>query len=413
MATIKILLRDKPNADGLYPLVLRITKERKVKIITLGLDCMRKDWDSKESCFKKSYANYMQRNKVLLALKNKALTIIDNFYSEDIDFTLIQFEKAFRGKDKNKTTVLEFWDDKINDLIKVGRTGNARSLKGTKKSFFKFCNNDNILFREITTDLLYKYEVYLRANGNQDGGVGVKMRELRSIYNDAIRKGYVDEKYYPFKTFKVSRFKGKGHKKALSRDEIKLIENLDEASYPHLVEAKHYFLFSYFTRGMNFYDIMKLKWENIIDNKITYTRSKTKGRFVIEILKPVQDILDFYKGKNFQTNYVFPILLESNLTPSQIENRKFKTLKKFNKDLKSIGSVLGINKPITSYVARHSYATNLKQLGISTDIVSQSMGHSNLAVTISYLKEFDDEVLNDANKKLLMETSGFYSFSKS
>ena len=86
MATIKILLRDKQNKEGLYPIVLRITKDRKIKIITLGMDCLKKDWDEKEAQFKKSYPNYIQRNRVLLNIKQKALTLIDGFNLESIDF---------------------------------------------------------------------------------------------------------------------------------------------------------------------------------------------------------------------------------------------------------------------------------------------------------------------------------------
>ncbi len=403
MATIKVLQRNKANSEGLYPIVLRITKDRKIKLITLGMECLKKDWDEKEALFKKSYPNYMQRNRVILNLKQKALAIIDNFYLEEIDFTLNQFEEKFRGKNKSKTTVLEFWQDKITDLNLAGRTGNARSIKGTKNSFFKFCKNQHLLFREINVELLHKYETFLRATGSQDGGIGVKMRELRAVYNDAIKKGVVDEKYYPFKSYKVSKLKGKGFKRALSREEVKLIENLDEEKYPHLVEAKRFFLFSYFTRGMNFYDMMKLRWENVQDDKIFYTRSKTKGKFIIKILKPVEEILKHFKNINTNSGYVFPILLKADLTPIQIENRKHKKLKKFNADLKKIAEVLEINKPITSYVARHSYATNLKHLGVSTDILSQSMGHSNLAVTTSYLKDFENDIIDDANEKLILE----------
>lgn len=408
MASIKILLRDKPNKSGLYPVILRITKERKIKIITLGMECSLKDWDVKESQFKKSLDNYAQKNRVLLGLKQKALKIIDGFNLDEIDFTLNQFETKFRGKEQNKITVLEFWLDKINDLNLVGRTGNARAYLDTKNSFFKFCKNQKLLFKEINVDLLDKYETYLRVNGSNDGGIGVRMRAIRALYNDAVKKGVVDEKYYPFKVYKVSKLKGKGFKKALTREEIKKIEDLDETNYPHIAESKHLFIFSYYTRGMNFYDMMKLTWDNIVDDKIIYTRSKTKGRFIVKILDPVQEILDYYKSINPTTMYVFPILLKEGLTPIQIENRKAKKLKRFNSDLKKIAEIVGIFKPLTSYVARHSYATNLKQIGVSTDLISQSMGHQNISITSSYLKDFDDDVIDEANAKLLLEPETIY-----
>lgn len=355
--------------------------------------------------------NHIQKNLILSNLKQKAWMIIDQFNIDDIDFTLNQFEEKFRGKEQSKITVLEFWAETVNDLKIAGRIGNARAHQDTKNSFFKFCKNQKILFKEITVELLDKYETHLRATGSNDGGIGVRMRELRALFNSAIKKGIVGEKYYPFKVYKVSKLKGKGFKKALSRAEVKMIENLDETKYPHLIEAKHLFVFSYYTRGMNFYDVMKLTWDRIIDDKIIYTRSKTKGRFIIKILKPVQDILDFYKNINTSTNFVFPILLKEELTPLQIENRKTKKIKKFNSDLKKIAQVLGIDKPLTSYVARHSFATNLKQLGVSTDIISQSMGHQNIGITSAYLKDFENDVIDDANEKLLMEPIPIYNLN--
>jgi integrase len=411
MATIKILLRNKKTVDGLYPIVLRITKDRKMKLISLGMNCEQKDWDSSNQLLKKSHANYIQRNRVILNIKTKALKIMDDFNLNGDDFTLVQFEMKLRGKDLSKISVYDFWEDKIKDLNKAGRIGNARAYYDTRTSFFKFYKSKKVNFKEITPEVLDKYETHMRSTGSNDGGIAVKMRELRALFNDAIKKGVVDEKYYPFKVYKVSKLKGKGFKKALTREEVSLIENLNEIENPHLTEAKHLFVFSYYTRGMNFHDMMKLSWENIDNDKLTYTRSKTKGRFTVKILKPVQDILDFNKDLNPLTNYVFPILLKEGLTPMQIENRKAKMIKRFNSDLKKIAKIVGIDKNVTSYVARHSFATNLKELGVSTDVISQSMGHQNVSITTSYLKDFDNEIIDDANEKLLLEPTPIYNIS--
>jgi integrase/recombinase XerD len=403
MASIKIILRDKITKEGLFPVVLRIIKDRKPKLISLGMECLKKDWDEATGQFKKNHTNYLQRNRVLLNIKVKALKIIDDFNLEGIDFTLTQFEEKFRGKSGNNVSVVDFWNNKINDLTQAGRIGNAKAYNETKKSFFKFSQNKQMLFKDITPPLLDKYETYLRANKNEDGGISVKMRQLRAVYNDAIRNELVDNKHYPFKAYKISKLKKSNNKRALMRSEIKLIEELNENKYPHLVEAKKLFVFSYYSRGMNFHDIMKLRWSNIEGDKIVYIRSKTKGKFAVKILKPVEEILSYYKSLQKSTDYIFPILLKEGLTPTQIDNRKTAKLKKFNKDLKDIAQAVGINKPITSYVARHSFATNLKEKGISTDIISQSMGHRDVGITTVYLKDFDNDIIDDANEKLLQE----------
>ncbi len=402
-ASIKILLRNKPNLQGQYPVVLKVIKDRKIKVITLGLTCLKKDWDKVNSTFKKSQPNYMQRNRALLKKREEALKIIDDYFLEGIDFTLNQFEAKFRGRKSSKVTVSEFWLEKVDDLNRAGRTGNARAYKDVYNSFFKFHKNKNIVFREITPSVLDKYETYLRSNNNTDGGIGVKMREIRALFNDAIKKGVVDEKYYPFKVYKVSKLKGKGLKKALTRDEMKLMEALDTGSNPHLINTKNYMLFSYYMGGMNFVDMMKLKWENIQGDRILYIRSKTKGRFSVKMLEPVKKVIAYYKAQNRPTDYVFPILLKNNLTPMQIENRKHKTIRIFNKQLKEIAKTQGVDQNVTSYVIRHSFATNLKFAGISTDLIGESMGHHDVSVTKAYLKEFEDDIIDDAMSKLLEE----------
>jgi len=164
----------------------------------------------------------------------------------------------------------------------------------------------------------------------------------------------------------------------------------------------HHSEIAIYARGMNFGDMMKLEWKEIDQQKIYYTRSKTKGNFMIKILPPVREILDFYQEFSLDTKYVFLILLRNNLTPPQlVENRKHKTLQRYNKDLKEIAQICGIDKPLSSYVARHSFANCLKQKGVATDVISESLGHQNLAITQVYLKELDSSVLDRAIELLL------------
>ncbi|NRR91412.1 site-specific integrase [Winogradskyella undariae] len=403
MASINITLRNKPNKQNELPVILRIVKDRKSKLISLGMICKKEDWDTKKNEFKKSCPNASQRNRILLKKQEKALQIIYDFALDDIDFTLNQFEAKFRGRKSSSVTVSEFWKEKIKDFIKAGRIGNSKPYKDTYNSFFKFHKNKNIVFREVTPAFLDKYETFLRGNNNSNGGIGIKMRTIRALYNYAIKSGIVDEKYYPFKIYKISKFKAKGVKKALIRDEMKLMEAIDTQKYPHLINTKNYLVFSYYMGGMNFVDMMKLKWDNIQGDRVQYIRSKTKGKFTVKMLEPVKQIIAYYKAQNRPTKYVFPILLKEDLTPIQIDNRKHKTLRRFNKQLKEIAEIQGLEQNVTSYVIRHSFATNLKFAGISTDVIGKSMGHADVSITQAYLKEFKDDIIDDAMSKLLEE----------
>ncbi|MFV8324677.1 phage integrase SAM-like domain-containing protein [Flavobacterium sp. ZS1P14] len=401
MATsIKLIKKNKARSDQTFPIMLQIIKDGKTKVISTGINCLENEWDGAQ--LRRSHTNYQKRNLILSNIKNKALKIIDDFVTDEIDFTLLDFERKFNGEKANsKTTVYEHFQEKIELMNLSGRTGNARSYRDTCNSFFNFHSDKQLGFRNLNVTLLEKYEAHLRSRNNQDSGIAFRMRSLRAIYNSAIRNGIVKQEYYPFDKYKISKLKGKGLKRALSREEIKKILDVDLANRPDLIDAKNYFIFSYFARGINFVDMMKLKKESIQDDNIEYIRSKTKGRFVIKIMPPVQIVLDYYLSQKSTTDYLFPILLKNDLTAIQIENRKHKTLSKFNKDLKTLAILAQVEKNVTSYVIRHSFATNMKQLGVATDLISQSMGHANLDITNSYLKEFENNVIDDANQKLL------------
>lgn len=401
MASIRILLRDKATKEGMFPVVLRIVKERKSKVISLGFECEKKDWDVDNKEFKKSHENYLQRNRILIKYKEKALKIIDDFTLEGTDFTLEQFEMKFRGieEQKDRTNAINFFDEIIDELVSSGRLGNANAYKEAKNSLVRFSGTE-IMFKDITPEFLEKFEVYLRLNGNEDGGIAFKMRELRALFNTAIRRKHITREIYPFEEYKISKLKTKKTKKALSIEDFKKIKEVDLSDRPDLIEAYNYAMFSFYTRGMNFTDMVHLKWEDIQDGRIYYVRSKTKGQFSIQVTEKIQQILDYYKAQDRKTGYVFPILLSESMTHQQIANRKHKVISRYNRKLKIIAKLAEVDKEISSYTFRHSFATILKKTGTSTDIISELMGHSDVKVTMTYLKEFENDILDDAARTL-------------
>ena len=402
MATVKTVIRKTKLADGSFPIALRIIKDRKSKFFQTVFRAYPNEWNNTTGSFTNKNANSSQNNRLLLKFKDKALKILSDLEMEKEGFNLEDFEKRFRvTSNPVNQNVFYFWDEIVNEMISAGRIGNAQANIDTRHSVKLFHKSTKLMFQEITPGFLYKYEVFLRSRGGSDGGIGVKMRTIRALYNFAIERNITKEEFYPFKTYKISKLKGKSPKKALNIDQVKKIIDLDLNKYPSFTNTRNYFVFSFYTRGMNFADMMKLKWKAIDNDKIFYTRSKTKGNFMIKILPPVREILDYYLENSLGTKYVFPILLKDELTPLQLENRKHKTLQRYNKELKEIAKICGIDKQLSSYVARHSFANCLKQKGVATDVISESMGHQNLAVTQAYLKELDSSVLDEASELLL------------
>src|SRR5690554_2095213 len=402
MISFKTVLKKKKLSTGKYPVYMRITKVRKTIFFRTPYTFLEKEWDEKQGKFTKHASDYLNKNRLLLKFIDRATNVITHLEQNKSDYTLSDVEHTLRIEtNPSGKVVYSFWEEIIVEQKFAGRTGNARIHSDTLISVKKFAKGKELIFHQITPEFLEKYGSWLRSRGGTDGGIGVKMRSIRSVFNSAIKRSRIKEDLYPFKFYKVSKLKGKGIKKALKLEDIQKVAQLDLSEYPTLIDTRNYFIFSFYTRGMNFADMATLKWNDISDDRIYYTRSKTKRNFQIKILPPVQEILNYYKGRSTPTDYVFPILLEQGMTFSHLENRKRKVLKRYNKRLKEIASLCGIDKPLSSYVARHSYANSLKQKGISTDIISESMGHQNIAITQAYLKELDNSLIDEAMEVLL------------
>lgn len=402
MLSVKIVTKTKKLNDGTFPIYLRITKDRRSKFFKTLYNVKPNQWDSKEGRFSKNNENYIQGNRLLIKMQDRAMKILTDLEIEKGDFTLEDFEQAFRVNSNSvRSNIFLFWNEIIEEQIGAGRTGNARFHKETSNSVKRFNRSSHLNFRQITPTFLAKYEAFLRAGGSTDGGIATRMRSIRSIYNTAIERSVVKEQFYPFKVYKISKLKGRSIKKALNFEQIQRIIEVDLSEYPTLQDSRNFFVFSFYTRGMNFTDMMYLEWDDIVDDRIYYTRAKTKGQFSLNILPPVKELLDYYKAQNRATKYVFPILLHDNLTPVQIEDRKKKVIVRYNQRLKEIGKICKIEKPLSTYVARHSFANCLKQKGVATDIISESLGHQNLAITQAYLKDLDSSVLDKASELLL------------
>ena len=402
MAVVKIVLHKVRRADGTFPVSLRVTKNRKSKYFKTIFNAFPEEWDASAELFNKRHKNHLQDNRLLLKFKERAFKIYSELQLENECFRLSEFENAFRvTSNPESKKFFHFWSDLIQEFNSAGRTGNARIHNEAFLALKKFNLSTRLEFEDVTVTYLSKFETHLRSQGGNDGGISLRMRTIRAVFNKAIARDIISADIYPFKNYKISKLKSKPAKRALDFTEIMKIVKMDISKHPHLLHSHKYFVFSFYTRGMNFADQINLKWSQINGDKIFYTRSKSKGNFNITILPPVRDILNYFKARSIGTKYVFPLLLQDNMTPLQIENRKHKTLSKYNKDLKEIASICNIDKILTSYVARHSFANSLKQMGVATDVISESLGHQNLTITQSYLKELDSSVLDAASELLL------------
>jgi integrase len=404
-ATIAVILfKSKTLANGEHPLMLRVTKNRVRKYITIGLSCSPKDWDEKKHLIKKSHPNKDIMNSIISKAIKPYFDKVLDFKNDEKDFTpdVLISETKNPGK---KITVFDFFDLKIQRLKESKQIGNAKVYNDTKNQIKTFNGDKDFTFSQLDYNFLLKFESHLKSKGLTDNAISVRFRTIRALFNAAIAEKYAKKELYPFDKFKVSeRFSTKTQKRAITKDDIKKVEAAKLKPGSAAFEAQQYFLFIYYGQGINVVDIAHLKWSNIINDRIFYKRAKTGGELNFKLNNPALAIIEYWKPiTKFQSDsYIFPILNANvHVTPTQQYNRIHKVLTRVNQDLKAIGKEAGIETPLTSYVARHTFATVLKRSGVSTAIISESMGHQTEAITQTYLKSFENSIIDEAMENLL------------
>jgi integrase len=401
-----ILYTYKTLSNGDHPLVLRIAHKKEKALVWLSISCSKELWDDKKNTPKRHHPNKELIENIITQTINAYSTKLLELVSKQqvvTPHTLIQALQADTRKEE-ASKIFPFFDQIIDRLLQAGKVGNANVYKDTERSLKLFIPSTDLLFTDIDQGFLHKYEIYLRKLDLAETSMSVYFRTLRALFNKAIQEKLINLNDYPFKEFSVAKFNTITKKRAITKEELKKIENLEIDPASPLSETRHYFMFSYYGQGINFIDIAQLQWKNIVQDRIEYTRAKTGKIIQFKLLPPAKAIIEHYRPLtgNHPDHYIFPILNRlKHVTPLQIDNRVAKVLKRVNSELKEIARLAQIDANLTTYVARHTYATVLKKSGIPTAVISEALGHRSEFITQTYLKNFENEVVDLANECLL------------
>lgn len=255
---------------------------------------------------------------------------------------------------------------------------------------------NNLRFEHITKEFLQGFENWMLSNGRSITTVGIYLRPLRSIMNIAKEKEIIDSKAYPFGKRRYSIPTGKNIKKALSIEQVKQIFDYEVVLGSSMEKAKVFWVFSYLCNGINMTDLAQLKQKDVHPTYITFIRQKTKRTTKgnpITITVPrnryIDQILNNWRIKTLlPDDYIFGIIDKHDCS----EKRR-KKIKQFivvtNDWMKRMGDELGFDIKLTSYVARHSFATILVRSGAPMKLASQSLGHQSITTTEKYFAGFD------------------------
>jgi integrase len=390
--------------DETYAVKLRVTYNRTQKYYPINVHLTTDEWDKVHS--EKPRKTYKDHLLYFNDVELKAHTIAKEIHP----FTFSAFEKKFNQKPRTNQDVFSAFSEYIEGLSKEGRASTADSYNCALNSLKKkqaSKNRKKLNFWDVTPDWLKEYEKWMLDEGKSRTTVGIYLRSLRTILNNAIQDGNLDRDSYPFGKRKYQIPAGSNTKKAFVIADIKKIFEYKPAN-KYEEKARDLWIFSYLCNGVNVKDIARLKYENISDNKIHFYRAKTERttrqdlkEITVVLLPEIVAIIDRWGVKPTESDfYIFGIINKDD-TPEQELFKVKSATKSINKFMKRIGENIGLPYKPTTYFARHSFATVLKRSGAPTEFIKESLGHKDMKTTEHYLDSFEDEIKESFQKKLL------------
>ena len=388
--------------DGSYPLVLRLGHNERTTSIPIGYSLHEIDWDTKNRIVRKTYTgvNSVSRlNNIIQKKKSDAMDVIMKL-DEAGQLTTMPLASLRERIDKPSSvqSFFTFTNHLIDELKKANRFGTARSYKGVSGVIKAYCNEKDLQFQDINYQFLTKLEAHHVGNGNSLNGLAVYMRTIRAIYNKAIKEGVVEKELYPFGNYRIKTVPTE--KRALEWRLLKKIIEKKISPKHECFDTRNYFVASYMMYGMNFTDMAFLTKSDIKDGRILYRRKKTSKLYDIKVTKNLQKILSHYIRHNNNSLFVFPIIKREELA-LQVKDIDWDR-KRYNAKLKDLAKLCKIDKNLTSYVSRHSFATQAMLQQVPLNAISTMLGHSSLKTTEVYLKSLPNNILDDYNAKILI-----------
>ncbi len=405
-------IRNKRSKGSLF---VRVIHGRIARSITIPCRVYPDEWDQKEhtivfhSANKQRFAGLRKIEEELLRTRHFLENILNNFENEGIPFTSSDIITAYRRK-QGGHLLTDFVDKLGRELEEFGRYRTARGYHTVVNRLTRFYGSRELQLKQITPILIRRFEYHLKQEGLAVNSISFYMRNLRAIYNKAIRNGLLTTPVFnPFEEVftgvQVTR------KRAISREEMIRIDRLiadsmeqkpgkitNTNSVEGLGKACLLFLFSFYARGMSFIDMAYLQKENLRNGMITYQRKKTGQLIEIKVTQPLQQIIRLFKDKTADSPFLLPII-ENSTHSFRLQYES--ALRLQNERLKKIAGICGISKNLSTHVARHTWATIAKNEHLPLAIISEGLGHTSEKTTAIYLASFNHSVLHQANEKVI------------
>lgn len=404
MVTYRILLDTRrAKSDGTYSVIVRITCNRASSTINTGVFIHKEFWNEDKNNISPNHENSNLLNKKITEQYLKIQKAVIELEGENM-FSFDSLKKRFVEGYKipvpsRSITFRSYTQQLIDDMLSVNQSGNAIVYQTTSNRFLAFTNNPNLKFIDITYNLLENFKRQLIKEGMKQNTISNYFRTLRAIYNKAIKAKLVDRSHYPFLdiTIKTERTA----KRSISIDTLNKIAKHELKLKSRQWHARNYFLLSFALTGTSFTDLAYLKSNNIKKGRLVYKRRKTGKELSIKLHPYTEMLLSHYTGINVK--YLLPIL-PSGVVENSMKAKRAITqwIKTTNKWLRKIVEDCKIEDEVTTYVARHTWATTAKRLGYSIELIAEAMGHEyGNKITNIYLDSFDQSLIDEVNEKVI------------
>ena len=397
MTSIKVKFRPSTVAANEGTIYYQIIHVRKVRQLLSNYKVFPHEWDDNRSMV--IYSPQSERKPFILSIRERIrwdverLTKIDRKLDADgLAYTTDDVIEEF-NRYSHEYSLFNFMESVIIKLKQNGKTRTSETYFVTLNSFKKFRNGEDIMLDSLTSEVMEAYEAWHKQRGIAPNTISFYTRILRAVYNRAVEQDIIENRN-PFRH--VYTGVDKTVKRALPLATIKKIKALDLSLTPSLDFARDMFMLSFYLRGMSFIDMAFLKKTDLRNGYVSYRRRKTSQQLIIEWTIEMQMILDKYPEN--ASEYLLPIIRN----PSTNERCTYRNVGyNINRNLKRIAEMVGVQIPLTLYVARHSWASAAKAKGIPVSVISEGMGHDSETTTQIYLASLDTSVVDRANSLIL------------
>lgn len=397
MASIKVKYRVSSIENHEGAIYYQIIHERKVRQLNTEYHVKPDEWDENRSMV--ITKQFSERKSLILSIRERIRWDVERLTkiskkldNEGFAYTADDVIDEFK-RYANEYSLFNYMESLIIKFKQNGKTRTSETYTAALNSFKKFRKDEDLMLDCLTSEIMEAYEAWHKSKGNSPNTISFYTRILRAMYNRAVEEEITENKN-PFK--RVYTGVDKTVKRAIPLDAVRKMKNLDLSLTQRLDFARDMFLMSFYLRGISFIDLAYLKKTDLKNGYLSYRRRKTSQLLTIEWTSDMQMLLDKYPEN--PTEYLMPIITSAEVNP---RNAYRNVGYNINHNLKTIAQMIGINIPLTLYVARHSWASAAKAKGIPLSVISEGMGHDSEATTQIYLASLETSVVDKANSLIL------------